>query len=57
MTKKTNPRRDFIQRAFDVFKKAIGEDEPEEESAEEKADGQTGEQKEEKARAKKPSPE
>lgn len=42
MTKKTNPRKDFTQRAFDVFQKAIGEAELEEEPAKGKADNQKG---------------
>lgn len=36
MTKKTNPRKDFTQTAFGVFKKAIGEVVPEPEVSPEK---------------------
>jgi len=57
MTKKTNPRKDFTQRAFDVFKQAIGEAEPEEEFTGKKADSQKGGLKGGKARAEKLTPE
>jgi hypothetical protein len=57
MTKKTNPRKDFTQRAFDVFKKAIGEEESEEELTGKKADSQKGGLKGGKARAEKLTPE
>jgi hypothetical protein len=36
MTKKTNPRKDFTQRAFDVFMKATGESEASAEQENEK---------------------
>ena len=42
MDKKTNPRKDFTQRAFDVFQQAIGEAEPEEKLTGKKADSQKG---------------
>lgn len=58
MTKKTNPRKDFTQVAFDVFKQAIGEVEaPEEELTWKKADSQKGGLKGGKARAEKLTPE
>lgn len=57
MTKKTNPRKDFTQRAFDVFQQAIGEEAAEEDiksdSVETKKIGQKGGE----ARAKKLTPE
>ena len=42
MEKKTNPRKDFTQRAFDVFQQAIGDSEPEEELTGKKVDSQKG---------------
>lgn len=57
MTKKTNPRKDFTQRAFDVFQQAIGEAEQEEGLTGKKADSQKGGLKGGKARAEKLTPE
>jgi hypothetical protein len=57
MTKKTNPRKDFTQRAFDVFQQTIGEAEQEEELTGKKADSQKGGLKGGKARAEKLTPE
>ena len=57
MDKKTNPRKDFTQRAFDVFQQAIGESEPEEELTGKKTDSQKGGLKGGKARAEKLTPE
>jgi hypothetical protein len=57
MTKKTNPRKDFTQRAFDVFRQAIGEADPEEELTGKKADSQKGGLNGGKARAEKLTPE
>jgi hypothetical protein len=57
MTKKTNPRKDFTQIAFDVFRRAIGEAEPEEDMPGKKADSQKGGLKGERARAEKLTPE
>jgi hypothetical protein len=54
---KTNPRKDFTQRAFDVFQQATGEAEPEEELTGKKADSQKGGLKGGKARADKLTPE
>jgi len=51
MTKKTNPRKDFTQLAFEVFQQAIGESEPEKKFATKKE----GSEKEE-AQANKPAP-
>ena len=42
MEKKTNPRKDFTQTAFNVFQQAIGEAEAEEELTGKKADSQKG---------------
>jgi len=53
MDKKTNPRKDFTQRAFDVFQQAVGEVAPEEELEGKKLDSQRGV----KAQAEKPAPE
>ncbi|MGD0960990.1 MAG: hypothetical protein ABSB19_14385, partial [Methylomonas sp.] len=53
---KTNPRKDFTQRAFDVFQQATGEAEPEEELTGKKADSQKGGLKGGKARADKLTP-
>ena len=57
MTNKTNPRKDFTQTAFNVFKQAIGEAEAEEELTGKKADSQKGGLKGGTARAGKLSPE
>ncbi|WP_374088071.1 hypothetical protein [Methylomicrobium lacus] len=58
MTKKTNPRKDFTQIAFDVFQQATGEiEEPDEELTGKKADSQKGGLKGGKARAEKLTPE
>ncbi len=57
MDKKTNPRKDFTQTAFNVFQQAIGEAEPEEELTGKKADSQKGGLKGGKARAEKLTPE
>jgi len=57
MTKKTTSRKDFTQRAFDVFNQAIGEAEPDEELTGKKADSQKGGLKGGKARAEKLTPE
>jgi hypothetical protein len=56
MDKKTNPRKDFTQRAFDVFQQAIGEADPEEELTGKKLDSQKGGLKGGKARAEKLTP-
>jgi hypothetical protein len=58
MTKKTNPRKDFTQTAFNVFQQATGEIEaPDEELTGKKADSQKGGLKGGKARAEKLTPE
>jgi hypothetical protein len=58
MTKKTNPRKDFTQTAFNVFQQATGEVEsPDEELTGKKADSQKGGLKGGKARAEKLTPE
>lgn len=57
MTKKTNPRKDFSQTAFDVFQQAIGEVEAPEEFTGKKADSQKGGLKGGRARAEKLTPE
>lgn len=57
MTKKTNPRKDFTQHAFDVFQKAIGEVEPEKGLAGKKLNSQKGGLKGGKARSEKLTPE
>ncbi|MBS0587510.1 MAG: histone H1 [Proteobacteria bacterium] len=56
MTKKTNPRKDFTQHAFDVFQKAIGEVEPEKGLVGKKLDSQKGGLKGGKARAERLTP-
>ena len=57
MTKKTNPRKDFTQVAFEIFQQAIGETEEPEELIGKKADSQKGGLKGGKARAEKLTPE
>lgn len=61
MTKKTNPRKDFTQVAFDILQKATGEVEPEEPIGEKKKaaieSGRRGGLKGGKARAEKLTPE
>ena len=57
MEKKTNPRKDFTQTAFNVFQQAIGEAEAEEESKVNNTDSKKVGQKGGKARAEKLTPE
>lgn len=56
MTKKTNPRKDFTQTAFNVFQQAIGEAEAEE-LTERQINSSKGGKKGGKARAEKLTPE